>query len=149
MHEIGLSAAISEWMEEQVGKRYGLKTKFIDNIDESHRKLLDENVRAILFRNVRELLTNVVKHAQASQVSVLMEHANAFLNIVIQDDGVGFDYGSKSQTWKSEGGFGLFSIHERMADMGGALEIESQPGKGCRAILSVPLRSDDDGVERN
>ena len=141
MHEIGLRAAISEWLEEEIEKRYDLKTKFIDNIDESHRKLLDENVRAILFRNVRELLTNVVKHAQASQVSVLMEHANAFLNIVIQDDGVGFDYGSKSQTGKSEGGFGLFSIYERMADLGGALEIESEPGKGCTVILRMPLDS--------
>ncbi len=141
MHEIGLRAAISEWLEEEIGKRYDLKTQFIDNIDESHRKLLDENVRAILFRNVRELLTNVVKHAQASQVSVLMEHANAFLNIVIQDDGVGFDYDSKSQTGKSEGGFGLFSIHERMADLGGSLEIISRTGSGCTAIISVPLDS--------
>ncbi|RLC12804.1 MAG: hypothetical protein DRI24_16920, partial [Deltaproteobacteria bacterium] len=149
MHSIGLRAAISEWLEEEMGKRYNLKTKFIDNIDEGQTKVLDENVRAILFRNVRELLVNVVKHAQASQVSILMEHTNDALKIVVQDDGIGFDSRELSQTGGITGGFGLFSIEERMSDLGGVLEIESQPGKGCKAILTVPLRSDDDGVERN
>jgi signal transduction histidine kinase len=141
MYEIGLSAAISEWMEEQVGKRYGLKTEFFDNIDKNKGKLLDENVRAMLFRNVRELLTNVIKHAKANRVTASMVHANDFLKIVVQDDGIGFDYSSKSQTWKSEDSFGLFSIHERMADLGGSLEIISEPGRGCRAIISMPLES--------
>ena len=149
MHSIGLRAAISEWLEEEMGKRYNLKTKFIDKIDEGQAKVLDENVRAILFRNVRELLVNVVKHAQASQVSILMEHTNDALKIVVQDDGIGFDSRELSQTGGITGGFGLFSIEERMSDLGGVLEIQSQPGKGCKAILTVPLRSDDDGVERN
>lgn len=144
MHELGLRAAISEWLEEQIEKRHGIKTKFFDIIGDRHKIALDENVRAILFRNVRELLTNVVKHAQANQVTVSMEHADDFLRIVVRDDGVGFDDSSGSQTVKPEGGFGLFSTKERMADLGGALEIESQPGKGCTAILSMPL---DSGLE--
>ena len=139
MHEIGLSAAVSEWLEEQIEERYGIKTEFFYNIDEAHKKVLDENVRAILFRNVRELLTNVVKHAHANRVSVSMEHTDGFLKIVVQDDGIGFDYSSEFQRVKSEGSFGLFSIQERMADMGGTFEIISEPGKGCKAILKVPL----------
>jgi signal transduction histidine kinase len=148
MHSIGLRAAISEWLEDQIEKRYGIKTEFFDNIDGGQAKVLDENVRAILFRNVRELLINVVKHAQASQVSILMEHTNDALKIVVQDDGIGFDSRELFQTGGITGGFGLFSIEERMTDLDGALEIVSQPGKGCKAILTVPLRSDDDGVER-
>jgi len=148
MHSIGLRAGISEWLEEEMGKRYNLKTKFIDKIDEGQTTVLDENVRAILFRNVRELLVNVVKHAQASQVSILMEHTNDALKIVVQDDGIGFYSRELSQTGGITGGFGLFSIEERMTDLDGALEIVSQPGRGCKAILTVPLRSDDDGVER-
>ena len=139
MHEIGLGAAISEWLEDQIEKRYGIKTEFFDNLDKSHRKVLDEDVRAILFRNVRELLINVVKHAQANQVTVLMEVTDGVLKIVVQDDGVGFDSRELSQPEGIKGGFGLFSIEERMTDLGGALEIESQPGKGGRAILTVPL----------
>ena len=139
MHEIGLGAAISEWIDDQIGKRYGLKTEFFDNIDQSYRKTLDENVRAILFRNVRELLINVVKHAQANQVSVSMEITNGLLKIVVRDDGVGFEHLLASQTGGPKDGFGLFSIRERMADLGGALEIKSEPGKGCKAILTVPI----------
>jgi len=144
MHQIGLGAAVSEWLEEQIEKRYGIKTEFFDNIEQRYRKTLDDNVRAILFRNVRELLINVVKHAQANQVSVSMEITDCALKTVIQDNGIGFDQSSEIQNVKSEEGFGLFSIKERMADLGGALKIESQPGKGCKAVLTVPLSIDDD-----
>ena len=88
---------------------------------------------------MRELLVNVAKHAQANQVTVLMEVTDGVLKIVVQDDGVGFDSRELSQPEGIKGGFGLFSIKERMTDLGGALEIESQPGKGGRAILTVPL----------
>jgi PAS domain S-box-containing protein len=139
MHEIGLGAAISEWLEEQIENRYGIKTEFFNNIDPIYKKTLDDDVRAILFRNVRELLANVVKHAQANQVSVSMDHADNVLKIVVRDDGIGFDYSPESQTVKPKGGFGLFSIEERMTDIGGSLEIESESGKGCKAILTVPV----------
>ena len=141
MNELGLAAAISEWLEEKIAKRYGLKTECIDD---GHRKPINDDERAILFRNVRELLTNVVKHARASRVSVSIESADAAVKIVVQDDGIGFDYGAVSQTGGSEGGFGLFSVQERMTDLGGALEIESEPGKGTEAILSVPLEKGKD-----
>ena len=70
MNEIGLAAAISEWLEEQIAKRHNLKIEFVDAIDDNHRKSLDNNVRALLFRNVRELLTNVIKHSRAQNVRV-------------------------------------------------------------------------------
>ena len=130
MNEIGLAAAISEWLEEQIGKRHGLKTECIDD---GQKKPLDDDMRAILFRNVRELLTNVVKHAQASKVTVRLEQADAGLKVIVQDEGVGFDPRAASR------GFGLFSIQERMADLGGSLEIVSEPGKGCTAIMIAPL----------
>ncbi len=138
MHQIGLGAAISEWLEDQIEKRYGIKTEFFDNIEQRYRKTLDDNVRAILFRNIRELLVNVVKHAQANQVTVLMEVTDGVLKIIVQDDGVGFDSREPSQPEGIKGGFGLFSIEERMTDLGGAFEIESEPGKGSRAILTLP-----------
>ena len=144
MNEIGLGAAISELLEEQIEKRYRLETEFIDNIDDSHRKVLAENVRAILFRNVRELLINVIKHAGGKKVSVVLEHSADILIITVMDDGVGFDPKEVFRGVKQDVGFGLFSIQERMADLGGALEIVSEPGKGCKAIMSVPIEK---GVE--
>ncbi|MHC4165621.1 MAG: PAS domain S-box protein [Planctomycetota bacterium] len=133
MNEIGLAAAISEWLEQQIQKRHALKTEFID---ECGIIRLDDNVRAILFRNVRELLTNVVKHAKASQVAVCLKRMGGCLEIIVRDNGVGFDYAVESGT---QIGFGLFSIQERMADLGGSLEIESKPGKGCKIIMKAPL----------
>ncbi|MHC4322998.1 MAG: sensor histidine kinase, partial [Planctomycetota bacterium] len=133
MNEIGLAAAVSEWLSEQIQKRYGLKAEFID---ECGKIQLDEDMRAILFRSVRELLTNVVKHAKASQVNVSLKHTGDYLEIVVKDDGIGFDNTAQSGNM---GHFGLFSIQERMTDLGGSLEIESKPGNGSKVILKAPL----------
>jgi signal transduction histidine kinase len=139
MNELGLSAAISEWLVEQIAKRQGLETEFIDNIRDEHRKTLDENTRALVFRNVRELLSNVVKHARAKKVRVhLTQEANR-VKIVVEDDGVGFDFDAAKTKTGPKAGFGLFSIQERMADLGGAFDIQSEPGKGCKVILTVPV----------
>ncbi|MFC1821982.1 transporter substrate-binding domain-containing protein [Thermodesulfobacteriota bacterium] len=138
MNEIGLGAAISEWLEEHIGKRYPLQTEFIDNIDDRRRKSLDENVRAVLFRNVRELITNVVKHAGATKVVVRLTEEADMIKILVEDDGVGFDPGVESKN--KAGGFGLFSIQERMTDLGGTFEIESEPNKGCRVTLTLPVQ---------
>ena len=62
--------------------------------------------------------------------------------MTVMDDGVGFEPELASRGEKQEGGFGLFSIKERMTDLGGALEIVSTPGKGCKAILSIAIRAE-------
>ena len=139
LNEIGLGAAVSEWLEEQAGKRYGLKTEFIDEIEEKHRKTLDDNIRAVLFRNVRELLTNVIKHAKAEKVSVYLKNDDTMLTVIVEDDGAGFDTQAAIEPGEKKSGFGLFSIRERMADLGGSFDIQSEPGKGCKAVLTLPM----------
>ena len=136
MNEVGLAAAISDWVDEQIEKRHGLETEVIVV---GQKKTLDNDVRAILFRNTRELLTNTIKHARGSKVTVRLEFGEIDLKVVVWDNGVGFDPGALSDSSQSPGGFGLFSIQERMADLGGALKIESAPGKGCTAILTMPV----------
>jgi PAS domain S-box-containing protein len=148
MNEIGLSASISEWLEVQIGNRQGLKTEFIDNLPDNRKKTLGANVQTILFRNVRELLVNVVKHARANQVSVRIEDRSSSIRIIVEDNGIGFDPREVIHAGSKIGGFGLFSIEELMADLGGNLRIVSGPGKGCTAILSAPFGVDD-GRERN
>jgi len=143
MHESGLSAAISAWLESQIENRHSLKTKVIDNIPHNRRKTLNPSVRTILFRNVRELLVNVLKHARANKVSVRLEDRNTSIRVIIEDDGIGFDPRAVIDAGRKTGGFGLFSIEELMADLGGDLKIVSEPGKGCMAILSAPFSVDD------
>jgi two-component system sensor histidine kinase DegS len=64
---------------------------------------------------------------------------NGWLKIIVSDNGSGFNVEAISKSPTNGGGFGLFSIKERMADLGGALEISSEPGHGTQAILSVPV----------
>ena len=144
LNEIGLGAAISEWLEEHVRKRYGLKTEFIDEIDEKFRKKLDDKVRAVLFRNVRELFTNIIKHAKAEKVSVHLKAEDGMVTVIVEDDGIGFDPQAATPPGEEKGGFGLFSIEERMTDLGGTFDIRSEPGKGCRAVLTVPVEIEKD-----
>jgi len=141
MNEIGLAAAISELLEELVEKRHNLKTEFIGDIDDLQSNLLKDNVRAILFRNVRELFTNVIKHAKANKVSVHIQEEDNQVKITLKDDGIGFDPDTVTLKDEQDGGFGLFSIKERMFDMNGTFQIVSEPGKGCEAILMVPVRT--------
>jgi PAS domain S-box-containing protein len=136
MHEVGLGPALAEWLEEQVSKKHGLQTDFIHD---DRRFPLDDDMRAILYRCTRELLANVVKHAQARRVTVRLEGEGTLVRIVVQDDGIGFDTDAIPEATKREAGFGLFSIRERMADLNGSLEIQSEPGQGCRVVLTSPV----------
>lgn len=135
LNELGLSAAIAEYLNEQVTKRYTLNTRFSED---EQPKPLDDDSKAILYRNVRELLMNVVKHAQASNVSVMLKREADNIKIEVEDDGVGLDELELSERNNVEG-FGLFSIEESMKDIGGEMTIESKKGQGLRFSLTAPL----------
>lgn len=137
LHEIGLGAAISNWLEEQVRKKHGISTEFVDGFQ--HR-VINNDLRTILFRNVRELVANVIRHSQASHVIVSLDSDGNEVRIIVHDKGVGFDAEEEISSLTSNSGFGLFSIRERMEDFGGTLTIESEAGKGCKATLTAPLK---------
>jgi PAS domain S-box-containing protein len=145
LHQMGLSAGLSDWLGENIRDKHGLRTVFHD---ECGGVGLPQDIRLLLFRNACELLTNVVKHGQAQSVSVSMACRKQTLQIVVEDDGVGFDTGSVHNHPDHSGGFGLFSIAVRMADLGGSLEIVSAPGKGCKATLTAPLEPTEEGVSQ-
>jgi PAS domain S-box-containing protein len=138
LHQMGLAAGLSEWLDEHVRGKQGLKVVFLDECGNAD---LTDDIRLFVFRNVCELLTNVVKHARAQRVTVSMTCAGPTVQIVVEDDGLGFDPASVKSLPDRRGGFGLFSVAQRMADLGGSLEMVSEPGKGCRATLVVPLES--------
>lgn len=135
LHELGLAAAIAEWLEEELQQRHGLRTEF-QNVGLTQP--LDSDLRALLFRNVRELLTNVVKHAKAQSVQVTLQQSGTTVKLIVQDDGVGFDPNQVSSGERTPTGFGLFSIQERMADMGGSMEVISARDQGCTVTLTLP-----------
>lgn len=94
-----------------------------------------------IYRSVRELLTNAGKYASASCVAVGCDYADDVVVLAIEDDGNGFDPGTL--LGESSGGFGLFSIREHLAHLGGTMEIDSAPGQGARIMLKIPLQPSD------
>jgi signal transduction histidine kinase len=96
-------------------------------------------VKAILFQLIRELLSNVVKHSKAKKAHVKVDMANGHIHMKVTDDGLGFDPQKKLGAPSVEGGFGLYSIKERLIAIGGSLKIESalETGTVVTAILRV------------
>jgi PAS domain S-box-containing protein len=137
LYELGLEAAV-EWLTEQVQQQHHVRTRFEGD---SRPKQLDEDVRVLLFKIVQELLFNVVKHAQASTAKVSVREEKCELRIIIEDDGVGFDTDQSKSQISQTGGFGLFSIGERLDHLGGYFEISSKPGNGTRVTVCVPLKT--------
>ncbi|MBI4861315.1 MAG: response regulator [Candidatus Riflebacteria bacterium] len=95
----------------------------------------------LLFDSVREILFNVVKHASVDVAHVDVRCDGGKLDIAVLDRGTGFDPEATRSAGHPSGGFGLFSIRERLGLLGGELVIESSTGKGTRALLSVPVAS--------
>ncbi|MDT8281184.1 MAG: ATP-binding protein [Gammaproteobacteria bacterium] len=133
LYELGFETAVSEWLDEQIREKHGIQTEFRDD---RQPKPLDNDIRALLFRNVRELLINIIKHAKAGKVKVSVSKVDKQICVIIEDDGVGFE----PDTIGSNTGFGIFSIRERLEQLDGHLEIESEPGRGSRFTMTAPLK---------
>lgn len=104
---------------------------------------MDERGRWALFVSVRELLFNVVKHAGVSGASVCVCHEPERVKVVVEDTGRGFDAGPSAESSGVDaetGGMGLFSVRERLDALGGGMEVDSAPGRGCRVTLWLPVQ---------
>jgi signal transduction histidine kinase len=95
---------------------------------------LPAEAETAVYRIVQEALTNVVKHAEARHVSVLLTRKNESVSVMIEDDGKGFDPGSTRSD-----GLGLLGMEERVALLDGSLAVESSPGAGTTLVLELPL----------
>jgi PAS domain S-box-containing protein len=137
LYELGFEAAVATWLVEQIQEKYGIASEFEDD---EQPKPLDDDVRVLLFRNMRELLINVVKHANANKVKVSVRKVGSEIHVSVEDNGAGFDVAKVISTSAKAGGFGFFSIRERLEELGGHLEIDSEPGRGTRITLAAPLK---------
>jgi signal transduction histidine kinase len=99
-----------------------------------------EPVLAVLYRVARELMLNVVRHAHARHAWIEFAHDDHELRIAVGDDGLGIAPDWAELGVSREGGFGLVSARAQMQALGGALAVESGPGSGTLATLSLPLR---------
>ena len=137
LYELGFEAAV-EWLTEQIQEQHGILIQFESD---SQLKPLSQDVRVLLFKVVQELLHNVVKHAQARTAKVSLRENGDKIKIVVEDSGVGFDTDENKSRIGQMGGFGLFSVSERLDHLGGHFEIKSKPGHGTRVAILAPLNT--------
>ena len=95
-------------------------------------------VEILVYRVVQEALNNVLKHAKANSVSVVLERGRAKLRVIIEDDGIGFDP-DRPPDPNAPPALGLSGMRERLDLVGGGMTIESAPGAGATLFIDVPL----------
>jgi signal transduction histidine kinase len=133
LDHLGLVPALHQYVE-SIGERYRLKVSFRSG---NFQDRLPASMETELYRIVQEALTNVARHAHASQVDVILTLRNDKLIVMVEDDGKGFDPENVPDT----GHLGLFGMRERAEMIGGQLVIESKPGKGTTVMVEVDYDS--------
>ena len=105
--------------------------------------VVDVELRIVAFKIVRELLQNVAKHARTNRAQVVVQGSENGLVVEVIDQGIGFEW--QYELFEADGrGFGLWSIDDRVRAAGGAMTVDTAPGKGCRVTVSFPLDANHD-----
>ena len=144
LHEAGLAAGL-EWLGRWMAGKHGLG---VELALEKDLPAVAEDVKILLFESTRELLFNAAKHARVAAARVVLRQIEGTeLQVMVSDNGPGFDPAKMKAPGESGTGFGLLSIRERLGLIGGRLEIDSAPGNGSRFSLTVPLLQATAGVE--
>lgn len=128
LDEVGLEAALKQYARE-VSERSPVEVSVVAHLPYA----LSEDQEIALYRITQEALTNVVRHAQASRASVVLTGMERSVQLVIEDDGIGFE---RSKVGDEH--LGLLSIRERAELIGGSCHIESSPGKGTSVHVRIP-----------
>lgn len=104
--------------------------------DHGLQKRLENSLELTLFRIIQELITNIIKHAHASEATIHLTNHDDVLNIMVEDNGIGFN--PKHLSSKTHG-MGINSIDKRIDHLNGTMTIESEPNKGTTIIIDIPL----------
>jgi len=131
---LGLEATL-RWYAENQRQRTGLDVQMVGHLEGTRS---DPELEISCFRIVQESITNVLRHARAKHVWIELRQEEAEFNVVIRDDGIGFDV-ADMQTRAGQGGsFGILAMRERVDLLGGRMEIESAPDRGTRVCAQFP-----------
>jgi PAS domain S-box-containing protein len=129
--DMGLVPAI-EWLAEDFALRWEIPCRV--HVTRAGIELTGTRATAV-FRLVQESMTNIARHAQASEVSISVTEEDRVLRVLVADNGVGFD----PKTVRERFGFGLYGMRERALALGGRVRFESAPGAGTKVRIEIPL----------
>jgi signal transduction histidine kinase len=128
LDDLGLVPAL-KWQAREVSRRTGMKVKVAaDNVPDE----LPDEYRTCVYRIVQESLHNVTRHAHAHAVRVAVRREADWLEVLVEDDGVGFNP-------RQEKGMGLMGMEERVRGLGGVFRVEAAPGHGATISVRLPL----------
>jgi signal transduction histidine kinase len=130
LDDFGLVAAL-ERLTDGFAEQTGIKVEVESRLPEER---LPSDAETVLYRVVQEALTNVLKHANAEHVSIVLQKKEGALSALIEDDGTGFDPGKTN-----DGGLGLLGMRERVELVDGTFAVESSAGSGTTLLVEVPV----------
>lgn len=138
LDDLGLSAAlhrvVSELKTTSAGEHITIDTRECDG------ERLPKEVETALFRIAQESLANALKHARASRIDIRLGRARDLVELIVDDDGRGFDLDGAMRYSRTSQPFGLWSIQERAAMLGGNVRIATTPGAGTRVTARLPVK---------
>ncbi|HVV04481.1 MAG TPA: ATP-binding protein, partial [Puia sp.] len=93
---------------------------------------IDADLKLNIYRIIQEQITNILKHAQASSVDIVLDSDGGFINVVVIDDGKGFEFAENRK------GIGITNMINRIESFNGEFVLESSPGHGCKLSVRFP-----------
>jgi signal transduction histidine kinase len=142
LDDLGLVATLANYVELWSARALVAGDFHTTGLEEQR---LPSSIETALYRLAQEALTNVLKHAQATSVSLIIERRADAVHMIVEDDGAGFDVAAARSTAHIEQRLGLVGMDERVAHLGGTLTIESAPGSGTTVFVRIPLADDSQG----
>jgi PAS domain S-box-containing protein len=131
LDDLGLADAI-QWQAQDFGRRTGIKTRFTASPEEIS---IDRERSTVLFRICQEALTNIIRHAKATRVTINLRAARKRVVLKVSDNGVGIE----QHRIGDPAAFGLIGMRERAGYWGGQMKIGGSPGKGTVLTVTIPL----------
>jgi signal transduction histidine kinase len=132
LDHLGLTAAIA-WQADEFSRRTGITCKVSFSPEDM---AIDPDLTTTIFRIFQETLTNVQRHAKATQVTVRLKATDDHLEFIVKDNGKGI----ADQQLRKPDSFGLLGIQERVYHWGGREAIVGKIGKGTTITINIPLR---------
>lgn len=135
LDSLGLMPTLEKYLE-----RFAAKNQVAVEIKSNLKERLPEKIETTVFRLTQEALNNIAKYAQAKKVTLKVNADKKHLELVVLDDGIGFNLSEVKSRNSQTSGFGLSGMKERVRLVGGKLEISTSPGKGCQIAAIIPLK---------
>jgi PAS domain S-box-containing protein len=137
----GVETVLQNYVEDW-SQRFGIAVDFHSRGFTSRR--LPSHLATVLYRIIQEALTNVLKHARAQRLSVLLECRRDHILAIVEDNGIGCDLDTLLRVSQKQGRLGVIGMQERAALVHGTVEFESTPGAGTAVFIRLPFLPTDD-----